>query len=222
MIRDRMQRAFLRDPDAIQANLRALHDAGLIDDIPTLFQVSMGVAHMWHRILFRPDTIGVAPDVPVRDTWRARVMERRWARFPFLVRERVIHPFELTGLATSTAALRAHVMGAFHPGEQALYDFAILAAWPGELEALRDELQSLVDGTHPRGAWLADLCVYENYHQHALALVEGALQGRFESDSDREADTTLRGFVRFLCTQPETATAALRALREGRLRVSAH
>jgi hypothetical protein len=217
MIRRVLRRVVLRDPPRIRANLVALHQAGLIDAVPTLSQVGWGVAHMVHRIVFRPDTVGVAPDDAVREGWRARLLEHRVARAPWLLWEDVIHPLELTGLATTNAALRAHVMGAFHPGDQCLYDLAILSAWPGELELLQQELQALLEGRHPRGTWLADLCVYEGYHARVLGLVERALLGDFGAEHEVDADTTLRGYVRFLCSQPATSGDAWAAWREGRL-----
>jgi hypothetical protein len=215
------KRVVLRDPALIQHNLAALHRAGLIDEIPTLFQVSMGVVNMVHRMIFRSETVGVAKNDRVRNTWRARLMSKRPLRFPFLLREGVIHPLEVTGLATSNRELREHVLGAFHPDEQALYDLALLKAHPGELEQLRDDLAAVVDGSHPRASWLADLCVYEGYHARVLSQVERALGGDLTADAEVAADTTLRAFVAFLCTQPRTPEDAWVALREGTLQISA-
>ncbi len=194
----------LRRPHLITANLEALHRDGRIPAVPTRFQVTAGVAYMVHRMLFRPETIGLAPeDVPVRSSWRARLLSHRAVRFPFLVRERAIHPLELTGLGTPPAALRHHALTAYHPRDHVVYDLVILSAHPGELERLRDEAAAIVDGTHPRAAYLRDLCVYEGYHEGVLAAVERALRGDFMSaDLELASDATLEGYVDWLLSQP--------------------
>ncbi len=215
-----MRRLLLRDPPQVHTNLTALHGRGLIDEIPTDFQVAMGVAYMAHRIVLRPQTIGIAPDVPMRDTPRARWLSSRLLRLPFLVREGLIHPFELTGLATPPRTLRAHVVGTYHPGDNALYDLSLLAAHEGELDRLLEEVGDIVSGAHPRGIWLADLCVYEGYHDHLLGLVERSLTGDLEPvDPNVPSDASLRGFVCFLCSQPRTPREALAALARGELRL---
>lgn len=208
----------LPHPERTRRNLEALHAAGAIDAVPTLFQVFLGVLYMRYRIVFRSETIGV-DDAPVRQTRRARLLARRWVRAPFLARERVVAPFDLTGLAATPEFLHRHLIGAYHPGENALYDLALLTAWPGRLEALRTEVAALVEGHHPRGDWLRDLVVYEGYHERLLGLVDQAIAGDLDlRDAGAIAsDASLRGFVAWCCNQPATPAEALAAWREGEL-----
>jgi hypothetical protein len=70
----------LHRPDRIRENLVRLHRAGVIESIPTLWQIFMGVLYMAHRIVFRPDSIGTNPDAPVRETLAARFLEMRPVR----------------------------------------------------------------------------------------------------------------------------------------------
>lgn len=199
------------------ANLQALRRAGAIDAVPSAFQVFLGVLYMRYRVAFRSDTIGVDA-APVRSTRRARLLDRRLLRAPFLVGERVIAPLDLTGFAATPRYLRRHLVGAYHPGENALYDLAMLTAWPGELECLRSEVAAIVNGTHPRGAWLRDLVVYDGYHERLLTLIDRALAGDFALPPDAIAsDASLRGFVAWCCAQPGTPRSAIHALRAGEL-----
>ena len=202
-------------PDRIRGNLRALELAGQIDEIPTLFQVFMGVLYMRYRILFRSDTVGV-DRVPLRQTPWARRMAWRPLRAPFLIWEQVVAPFDLTGFPARPDFLVRHLVGAYHPGENAQYDLSLLAAHPGYLDDLQKRVSAVVaDPDH----WYRDLVVYEGYHERLLTLVDRALQGDFTmSDSDAIAsDASLRGFVRWCCAQPMSLAQAFRAARRGEL-----
>ena len=92
-------------PSRIAAALDAVRAARLVDPVPTPFQIELGVLRMWHRILFRPETIGMAASHPVRDDRWARLLERRWLRGPFLLREGAIAPWDLSGLLSTPERL---------------------------------------------------------------------------------------------------------------------
>ena len=47
--------ALLWRPRAILGNLERVRRAGLVEEVPNLWQVSLGVLRMWHRLLFRTD-----------------------------------------------------------------------------------------------------------------------------------------------------------------------
>jgi len=202
-------------PDRTRRNLEALHAAGQIDEIPTLFQVFMGVLYMRYRIVFRSDTVGV-DSVPQRETVRAARMAWRVFRAPFLLWERVIAPFDMTGFAATPDFLVRHLVGAYHPGENATYDLSLLAGHPGYLEKAHERVKDVVaDPEH----WYRDLVVYEGYHDRLLKLVERALEGDFSlSDSEAIAsDASLRGYVRWCCSQPASFAQAVGALRRGEI-----
>lgn len=173
--------------------------------LPTPFQLAQGVWHVQHRVVFRNKTFGLSAHA-VRDNWRARLLRPRPIRLPFLLMEGSVMPQDLSGLLQPPAALRRHVMGTHHEGMQPIYDLQILAARaPGELALLRQELLALVEGRHPRGAWLRDLCVYERYHEALLPLVDMAIAEAFERSDDEDLD--FFAFMRFCARQPPSLDA---------------
>ncbi|MAQ13337.1 MAG: hypothetical protein CMN30_00855 [Sandaracinus sp.] len=213
-------------PRTIADRLDRLRASGLVpeDEVPNLWQVQLGILRMGHRVLFRPESIGQSKTFPVRRTWRARLLERRPLRFPFLLRERAVHPLDFSGLASSPDRIRRHLLGAHHDGVQFLYDLQLLHMHDGDasLHQVRDAARAVVEGRHPRGEWLRDLVVFERYHEALLAAVEAFLEGSFEASASERADPDIDfvAYVRFCARQPATPAATLRALREGRYTVA--
>lgn len=214
-------------PRTIARSLEELRESGLVaaDEVPNLWQIQLGVLRMWHRVFYRPESIGTSKDFAVRDSWRARLLERRPLRFPFLMRQLAIHPLDFSGLASSTLRIHRHLLGAHHDGVQFLYDLQLLRMHDGSdelLRAVRDEARAVVDGTHPRAEWLRDLVVYERYHENLLAAVESFLDGTFEASPEERAnpDIDFVAYVRFCARQPETPADTLKAFREGRYTIA--
>lgn len=213
------QAVFLGRAKRVQQNLEKLVGAGVIHEAPTLFQSLCGVLYMLHRITQRPESIGIA-DAPARTNLRARILARRPIRAPFLIGSRTIRPWDLTGFASSPRFLRRHLVGTYHPGDNALYDLALLRAFPGELELLRAQVDEAMAGSTPRGRWLQDLCVYEGYHAHLSDLVDQALAGDLDAKADGVAsDATLQGYVDFLLSQPKDFSEAFAAMRKGEFKL---
>lgn len=222
-----MHARLLLFPRTIARSLERLRASGLVSDteVPNLWQVQLGVLRMWHRVFFRPESIGQSSDFAVRDTWRARLLERRPLRFPFLLRERAVNPLDFSGLASSPTRIHRHLLGAHHDGVQFLYDLQLLRMHDGSdalLEGVRDEARAVVHGTHPRAEWLRDLVVYERYHENLLAAVESFLEGTFEASAEARAnpDIDFVAYVRFCARQPKSPAATLKALREGRYTIA--
>lgn len=218
-------RWLLVDPLRVEqslARVQALHG-----DAPTLGQAFLGACRMWQRILFRSETIGTCVAQPARGTWRARLLAYRALRLPVLLVEKAIAPLDPTGLVSSPARITWHLLAAHHDGQQLVYDFELLELYraedPDVLTRARDLAQSVVDGSHPRAAWLRDLCVFEGYHEALLAALEAHLAGaRPTDDTAADADITLAGFLRWCRAQPEAPTlrqalAALHPAGERRL-----
>lgn len=206
-------------PRRVEAALARVAAAGIVARTPTLFQVLLGVVRMWHRLLFRPETIGLSRSRPVRATWRARLLRFRPLRFPFLLWERAVAPLDFTGLASSRERVVRHLIGAHHDGEQLLYDLELLALHPGALEDLRERARAVAEGDGPRARWLKDLTVFEGYHAALLAAVEQALRepaslARHAGD----ADLSLRGLLGWCARQPLTPGEAWASWRTGALR----
>lgn len=185
---------------------------------PTLWQIELGVLRMWHRMLFRSQTIGTCTEDPPRPGWRPRLLAWRPLRFPFLVKERAITPWDLSGFLASREQIIRHLLGAHHDGTQCVYDLQLLALHPGGLAELRRRAAAVVDGTDPRGPWLRDLVVFERYHERLLAAANALLDGAEELDPKDAAnpDISLRAYLRWCASQPPSPAETWRHWRAGR------
>ena len=204
---------WLVDPPAIRRALDELRASGRFAEVPNEWQLGLGILRMWHRLLFRSETIGTSHGPP-RATRRARWLASRPVRFPFLVAERAIHPLDLSGLRVGREALLHHLLAAHHDQRQFAYDLERLEAWPGALDALVDRTRAVLDGRDPRGDWLRDLVVFEGYHRELLAAAEAARDGRplLSEDEAADPDISFRAYLAWCCRQPATPAATLAAL----------
>jgi hypothetical protein len=211
----------LLDPDRVAARLEALGAAGA-RPVPTVWQVTLGVLRMWHRVLFRSDTIGTCRDFQPRATWRARLLAFRPLRFPFLLAEKAVAPHDFSGLLSSEDRVVRHLLGAHHDGVQFLYDLELLQHVPGALQRVRDEARRVVEVDDARSRWLRDLVVFERYHESLLAAVEAFLDGTFvASEAERgDPDIALSAYLTWCARQPATAEATWAALAAGRYRIA--
>src|SRR5262245_44929495 len=128
--------ALLLAPARIDAALARIHAANMVPKTPNRWQISLGVLRMVHRLITRPETIGTCKAHPVRATWRARLLEVRPLRFPFLLAERAVAPWDLSGLLSSKERVFCHLLGAHHDEHQFAYDLEMLAVHPGALAEL--------------------------------------------------------------------------------------
>ncbi len=206
-------------PRRVQWTLDRVREANLVEHTPVPWQIALGVLRMAHRILFRSETVGLSRRQAVRDTRRARLLQYRIVRLPFLVWERAIAPFDLSGLVSTPQRLTCHLIGAHHDGEQSVYDLQILGCTPEHLALLEDRLAAIVDGTDPRAEWLRDLTVFEGYHADLLRRVR-----RFRAEGPglteaqrRDPDLSLEGFLRWCAAQPGSPRETWRAWRNGTL-----
>lgn len=206
-------------PRRIAARLDEIRESGIVprEDVPNLWQIQLGIARMWHRVLFRPETIGTCADFAPRKNWRARLLRFRPLRFPFLLRERAVHPLDFSGLASSPERIVSHLLGAHHDGIQFHYDFELLETHPEQLERVRQEAEAIVDGAHPRGEWLRDLVVYERYHENLLDALKAYAEGDLEPPAERADDPDLlfAAYLRWCARQPATPAETIAALRTG-------
>lgn len=217
-----LSRVVLLSPQTVVANLERVALAGIVAETPNPWQLTLGVLRMWHRVLFRSETIGTCRQHPVRRSWRARLMHHRPLRFPFLLAERAVTPWDFSGLLSPPERIIAHLLGAHHDEQQFVYDLQILRCHPGALERVRDLARDVVENDHPRSRWLRDLVVYERYHENLLAAVERALAGS-DALSDRvrrDPDISFSGYLGWCARQPATPEATYRAWRRGRFSLS--
>lgn len=215
-------RAVLLFPERIGDNLARVREAGLVPHTPNRWQITLGVLRMWHRVLFRSETIGTCADDPVRPTLRARALEWRPLRAPFLLAERAIAPLDFSGLASSPERVMRHLLGAHHDKNQFAYDLSLLEVQPGRLEELVRRARAVVEGSDPRAGWLRDLVVYERYHERLLESAEHALaHGVQLPDAEaNDPDISFEGYLRWCAAQPATLEETLEAWRSGQYTIA--
>lgn len=205
-------------PSRIRANLEAVRRAGIVENVPNLWQIELGVLRMWHRILFRPETIGMSAAHPVRPGRRARWLEKRPVRFPFLLWEGSVAPWDLSGLLSTPERLMRHMLGTHHDGNQFVYDLQMLSMHPGKTGELLEQARAVVENRDPkRTEWLRDLVVYEQYHETLLEVVERAAREGASLPPDEEADPDISflAYLRWCASQPATPAETWRAWRSG-------
>lgn len=204
-------------PARIEHNLaRVCGNLGLAR--PTEWQLCLGVLRLWHRVMFRSDTVGTSA-ARVRSTTRARLLAWRALRLPFLLAERAVVPLDFTGLASTPAGVIRHLLGAHHDGNQFVYDLELLAGY-GCLDELHERTLAIVERDDARARWLRDLAVFDGYHESLLAAVEHALAAgpaMTEAES-RDPDISLRAYLAWCARQPATPRETLAAWRSGAFR----
>jgi hypothetical protein len=211
--------ALLVDPERVMRNVERMHARGVVDVVPTPWQLSLAVLRMWHRVLFRTETVGTSSS-PVRATLRARLLENRAVRLPALLASRAVIPFDFTGLRSEPQRLIDHLLGAHHDRNQFVFDLELLAGH-GALDELAERVAAILEDRDPRAAWLRDLTVYSGYHESLAAAVAHA-RARGPAMTAAEAgdpDLTLRGLVAWCARQPTTPAETLAAWRAGTFRL---
>lgn len=213
-------RLLLLRPDRVRRSLARARAAALVDPTPNVWQAATGVLRMLHRIINRPETIGMSREFAPRSGWRARVFRYRPLRFPFLLWERSVAPLDLSGLVSPPERIARHLLGTHHDGIQFIYDFQLLALYPGSLERLREQARAVVERDDRRSRWLRDLAVYERYHEKLLAALDDAVERGIEVPAAYrdDADVSLVAWLSWCAAQPSTPRAAWTAWRAGALR----
>lgn len=215
-------RVALIRPHDIEAALDRIRATGRIPSVPNSWQIFLGVSRMWHRILFRSETIGTCKEHPVRATRRARLLAWRPLRFPFLVWERAIAPLDSSGLLSSRERILRHLLAAHHDGNQFAYDLELLSMHEGALEELYTRVLALLAEDSPRTRFLRDLTVFEGYHESLAEATRRALAGEVElSPEERlDPDISFSAYLAWCARQPETPEATWRELAAGRYTVA--
>jgi hypothetical protein len=208
---------FLLFPKRILHNLERRVEAGMTTDPPNAWQLSLGVMRMWHRSLFRTETVGTSPGGTVRNNWRARLLHNRSLRLPCLLWEGAVAPYDMTGLASGQERIIKHLLGAHHDGIQFIFDLDLLAAHEGALEELEARTREVIESKGKRSTWLRDLTVYEGYHEQLLAATKAAIAKGIELSEDdcNDADISLEGYLRWCVQQPNSPKATLQAMQSG-------
>ncbi len=210
------ERLLLVDPERVMAHTARMHAAGVVDASPNAWQLSLAVLRMWHRVVWRSETVGTSSG-PVRPTRRARLLHYRAARLPGLLASGAVIPFDFTGLRSPPERLIDHLVGAHHDGNQFVFDLELLTGH-GMLDELDRRVTAIVEGSDPQAAWLRDLAVFAGYHESLAAAVGRARAAgpRMTAADATNPDMTLRGLIAWCARQPATPAATLAAWRDGR------
>lgn len=174
---------------------------------------------MIYRLIYRTHEIGMSASQPVRKTRRARLLENRTVRAPFLLWEGSVIPLDTTGLVVSPKRVIRHLLGTHHDGAQFVYDLELLSTHPGALEEVERRTRAIIEGREPRAEWLRDLCVYENYHEALLDAVVRARQGALETQKD--PDISFFAWLRWASAQPASPGELARGWVRGTFRPAA-
>jgi hypothetical protein len=201
-----LERLLLLDAAAVEASLQTLADNArtLSEKDRRLLPPGALPERFPSRAQVEPDAFGLSSSPP-RLNLRARLLRNRTVRLPFLLAVGSVVPGDLSGMRSSPAVVRRHLLGTHHDVmhgvAQARYDLELLALHPGELQGLRDECAAVVDGSHPRASLYRDLCVYQGYHEGLLALVDDVLKHGLPYEAD--PDASFFAMLRWCATQPD-------------------
>lgn len=212
-----------RDIDAALDRIRhRLQGTPRANDVPNSWQIFLGIARMWHRVLFRSETIGMSTSNPVRPTLRARLFAFRPLRFPLLLRERAIAPLDFSGLLSSRERVLTHLLGAHHDKNQFAYDLEMLSLHEGALEELYARVTRLLEDDSAHARFLRDLTVFEGYHENLAEAVRKALDGSLGlSDAERvDPDISFFAYLAWCARQPKTPEETWSALIAGQYTVA--
>ena len=212
-----LSRLVLIDAAGVDRALARLAETGAYPAVPNVWQITLGVLRMWHRMVYRSGTVGTSTR-PVRPTLRARLFAPRPLRFPFLLAEGAVAPLDFSGLLSSRERVIRHLLGAHHDERQFAYDLEMLQHDPGALQELAARVREINHGRSPRAAYLRDLTVFEGYHDDLELAVERALKGDFglSPAEARDPAISFAAYLAWCARQPDTPAATLRALRAGR------
>jgi hypothetical protein len=211
-MQDLIEKVLLARPGRVRENLRRMEVTGVVAKTPNPWQICQGVVRMWHRVVFRPETIGMSKSFQPRTSRRARLLEYRPIRFPFLLRERAVAPLDFSGLASSPERIISHLLGAHHDGHQFVYDLQLLEVHEGAIDEVERRALAVVRGEDPRSEFLRDLVVYERYHENLLEAVRSFKRGELRLSPEDEAspDISFTAYLDWCAAQPETPAETLR------------
>lgn len=218
-----LTRLLLLRPARVRRMLGEAEARGLIAEAPNEWQITLGVLRMVHRMISRPNSIGLSKDRPPRRGLASALLRNRALRFPFVLAVGAVRPWDLSGLLTRPKDLIRHLVGTHHDRHQFAYDLQILSLTPGALEQALEEALRTRDIDDARSRLMKDLCVFEGYHDRLAVAVERALEGDFQltAEEAEDPDVSFEAYLRWCKSQPSSPRETLAAIREGRFAVSA-
>jgi hypothetical protein len=197
----------------VRAKLRKLRDLGHVEQVPTPIQLAVGAADMM-RFFINPAA--------------ADYYESQGIDYSFHIALRFLDdPSSLAdpvGFFSTRDAIIGHLMQVVHANP--VYDLQLLSAFDDGLDELQEQIQELLDGTHPRAESIGAIIEEADYHARLLAFV-----GTWRRDPHAPAPLrsnvaanpafsemertfgSLTTAMRYFCRLPSTPLGALRHLR---------
>ncbi len=206
-----------RDRRGLDERLRRLRDQGLIDRIPTRVQLAVGAADML-RFWISPAS--------------ADYYRKQGIGYGLHQVLRVLEPASMAdpiGLLSTEDGIIGHLMQVVHANP--VYDLQLLTMFEDGLDHLEQQLEAMLDGTHPRAAGIAAIVEEADYHARLLAFVRRwrkdpktapLIRSNIEAGGFGEIEKTfgeLPSAMRYFAAMPTTwrgAIAHLRGVKEFR------
>src|SRR5262249_14451359 len=205
------------DGAELDARLRQLHAAGIIEAIPTRIQILVGGIDML-RFWITP---------AAADYYRKQGLD---FGFHQLLRglEEPASIADPGGFFSTRDGIIGHLMQVVHANP--VYDLELLGMFPDGHDELQRQLEEMVAATHPRARAIGAIVEEPEYHGRLLEFVRSwrrdptispLLRGNVAASplfgEMAKIFGTLRSAARYFCTLPTTPVAALAHLRSVRL-----
>lgn len=148
----------------LDERLARLHAAGVLDTIPSRLQIAVGA---WDMLRF-----WISP--AAADYYREKQISYAFHQLLRFLDE----PASLAdpvGFFSERDGIIGHLMQVVHANP--VYDLELLEMFPDGLDALEAQLESMLEGTHPRAASIGAIVEEADYHERLLDFVR-----RFRAD----------------------------------------
>ncbi len=203
-------------PGEIPSRLSRLHARGYVERTPTRAQLAFGGLDML-RFVIEP---------AARDYYAHKGISFTLHQvLRFL--DDPVSMIDPTGFLSARDTIIGHVMQVVHLNP--VYDLQLLESFDDGLDALEDQVRSMIAGTHPRHATIAAIVEDPTYHARLLDYVLAYRRDRSSAPPIREEQSlrtdpvfaraerqfaTLPGFLRYCVRLPTSPLALARRLRE--------
>ena len=202
------------NPSEIERRLQELEKKGFIDERPHRWQILFGGLDML-RFVIEPAS---------RDYYALRGIS-----FGFHQLLRVLDDptsmMDPTGFLSDRDTIMGHLMQVVHLNP--VYDLQLIQMFPDGLENLEEQVQAMVDGTHPRRATIGAIVEDPTYHARLLDYIQRFRKDPAATPPVREQTirtdehfvvaertfATLPGFIEYCNRLPPEIPTLLRRLR---------
>ena len=180
----------------IQARLGMFVDRGMLDALPSPWQLRVGWAAMLPIALSESERERERS----RSTWLGQIPIRVPLQLAYGPRQLV----SALGLDLEARDLVRHLLCVYHEDAFLAYDLQLLQSHRGGLDLLEREAKRVVSGDNHLAPVLRRVVAWPGYHAGLIELARAA--ARFEYPDPLDLDRrfcSLVGFARFCCTLPD-------------------